>query len=154
MSITRLSCLAAIGAVAIGTALPAHAQLGQFPGLSGSTSGSSTGGLAGAASNLLGGGGLPGLGSAIGSTGSSNAAGILSYCVQNQLLGGAQQAAATSTVSSLSQQQGVTGSNAYTQGQSGTLVTGQGQSFSLDSLKGQVKSKVCSLMLNHAKSLL
>lgn len=153
MSIHRLSCLAAASAAALtlASALPAHAQIGQLPGLSGTTSG---GGLGGAAAGLLGGGGLPGLSSAIGSTGSSNAAGILSYCVQNQLLGGAQQAVASSTASSLTQQQGVAGSNAYTQGQSGTLVTGQGQSFSLDSLKGQIKAKVCSLMLNHAKSLL
>jgi hypothetical protein len=119
-------------ALVIGSLSPAVAQ--QLPGMSGGA-----GGLAGQM--------LPSLSSA--STG--NIAGILSYCVQNKDL---QGSAATTTLNALTHKNGVTSSSAYTAGQQGQLETGNGSSFSLSGVTQQVKTKVCGMALEHAKSLL
>ena len=103
----------------------------------------SLGGLGG----LLGGGALPN----VGSTGMSNAAGLLSYCVKNRLLGGA---GTNSVLSRLTGQQDVTNAPGYAAGQSGTLQAGENGALSLNTLKGQVKGKVCRLILDHARSFL
>ena len=121
-------------ALVIGSLSPAQAQqLPQLPGM---------GGGAGLAGQML-----PSLSSA--STG--NVAGILSYCVQNNDL---QGSAATTTLDALTHKNGVTSSSAYTAGQQGQLETGSGQSFSLSGVQQQVKTKVCGMALEHAKSLL
>ena len=109
------------------TAAPALAQLGGGSGL--------LGGL------------LPNVG---GST-AGNAAGVLSYCVKNKLLGGD---GAKSAMSSLMGRDDVTSSEGFTAGQSGQLMTGQGTPLSLDSVKGKLKSKVCGMVLQHARSFL
>jgi hypothetical protein len=121
-------------ALVIGSHSPALAQqLPQLPGM---------GGAAGLTGQML-----PSLSSA--STG--NIAGILSYCVQNK---GLQGNAATSTLNALTHKNGVTSSSAYTAGQQGQLETGSGQSFSLSGVQQQVKTKVCGMVLERAKSLL
>jgi Protein of unknown function (DUF2501) len=132
-------------ALVIGSLSPALAQ--QLPGIGGNGSVSKAlGGLSGGAGGLAG-QMLPSLSSA--STG--NIAGILSYCVQNNDL---QGSAATTTLDALTHKTGVTTSSAYTAGQQGQLETGSGNSLSLSGLTQQVKTKVCGMALQHAKSLL
>lgn len=103
---------------------------------------SRTGGL----SSLLG-GGLPDIASAS----AGNAAGLLGYCVRNKLVGGTD---AASVLGKLTGQPGVATSSGYAAGQSGRLQTGSGNALSLDSLKGQVKTRVCDLVLKRAASFL
>nr|WP_249193323.1 YjjA family protein [Gluconobacter sphaericus] len=87
----------------------------------------------------------------ISSASTGNVAGVLTYCVQNNYLSGS---GATSALSSLTGKQGVTSSSDYTAGQQGQLLTGGSNAFSLSSLKGQMKQKVCNMVLSHAKNLL
>ena len=105
------------------------------------TSGGKLGGLAG----MLG-GGVPNVASAS----AGNAAGLLGYCVKNNLLSGAN---AASVLGNLSGKSGVATSPGYGAGQQGTLQTGKSQ-LSLDGLRGQVKTQVCNLVLKRAKSFL
>ncbi|WP_293972166.1 DUF2501 domain-containing protein [Sphingomonas sp.] len=106
--------------------------------------------LAGAASAQF----PAGLGSSllpnISSTSTGNAAGLLSFCVKNKLLGGQN---ATAVLGKLTGQSGVTGSKDYAAGQSGLVQTGQGSGFSLANAKGQIKSKLCDMVLKHGTSL-
>ena len=123
-------------------------------------------------------GGLGGLlGSAlpnVGSVGAGNAAGLLGYCLKNNLLGqgggalGAltgnlgttsqQPAASTNGAQSILQRltgrQGVTTSPGYAAGQAGQVQTPNGQSLSLGNLGGQIKTRMCSVVLNRAKAFL
>ncbi|MCP1248608.1 YjjA family protein [Gluconobacter oxydans] len=87
----------------------------------------------------------------ISSASTGNVAGVLSYCVQNNYLSGS---GATSALSSLTGKQDVTSSSDYTAGQQGQLLTGDSNAFSLSSLKGQMKQKVCNMVLSRAKNLL
>jgi hypothetical protein len=130
------------------SAAPAFAQ--SIPGFSGGSSA-----LSGAAGNLMGGGGsssmlsqgLPSLSSS--STG--NVAGVLSYCIQNNII---QGSSATSALSALTGRSGVTSSSGYTAGQQGDIQSGNGNSFSLSGVKDQIKTKACDLVLQHAHSML
>lgn len=90
---------------------------------------------------------LPSLSSA--STG--NVAGVLSYCVQNNIV---QGSSATNTLSALTGQSGVTSSSGYTEGTQGDIQSGNGNSFSLGGLSDQLKTKACNMVLQHAQSLL
>jgi len=101
-----------------------------------------SGGLAG----LLG-GALPN----VASSSAGNAAGLLGYCVKNNVLSGAN---AASVLGSLTGKSGIATSDGYAAGQAGQLDTGRGSAMSIDGLKGQAKTKVCSLVLKHAKSFL
>jgi len=125
----------------------------------------SLGGLGG----LLG-GALPN----VGSIGAGNAAGLLGYCLKNNLLGqgsalaltggrnaasraGSAKAPATgaqSILQRLTGRQGVQTSPGYTAGQEGEVQAPNGQAFSLDDLGAQVKTRMCSIVLNRAKSFL
>jgi hypothetical protein len=130
--------------------------------------GDSLGGLGGGLGGLLGGGA-----SGIGSIGAGNAAGLLGYCLKNNLLGqggalGAltgrqtapqapatgQAAGAQSILQRLTGRQGVRTSPGFAAGQAGELQAPNGQGLSLDNLGGQVKTKMCSLVLNRAKAFL
>lgn len=113
-----------------GLSVPAHAQSGGLGGLGG----------------LLG-GALPD----IGSVGASNAAGVLSYCVENKLLRSTSGAAGV--LGKLTGQEDVAQSDAFKLGQSGTIESDGGQ-FSLDSLKGKVKNSLCDMVLKHARTFL
>jgi hypothetical protein len=124
-------------------------------------------------------GDLGGLGSAlpsVGSIGVGNAAGLLGYCLKNNLLGqggalgaltggrnaapragGATRAPATdaqSILQRLTGRQGVRTSPGYAAGQDGEVRAPNGQAFSLDDLGGQVKTRMCSIALNRAKAFL
>ncbi|OUJ06720.1 DUF2501 domain-containing protein [Acetobacter malorum] len=93
---------------------------------------------------------LPSLSSAS----TSNLTGVLGYCVQNNVLSGANASSASSLLSNLTQQQGVTSSSGYSAGQQGLLQTGDNQMFSLANLKGQLKTKLCNMVLSKTQSLL
>lgn len=93
---------------------------------------------------------LPSLSSAS----TSNITGVLGYCVQNNVLQGAQSTAASSVLGNLTQKESVTSSSGYSAGQQGLLQTGDNQTFSLANLKGELKSKLCNMVLNKAQSFL
>jgi hypothetical protein len=140
--------LAALAALAM-QGQPARAQLmDQLKGAVGSGSG---GGAAGALGGLT--GGLP----SVSQASPGNTAGLLQYCVRNNLVSGSAATAVKDSVVSK-----VTGSgqgandSGFKAGNSGVLQTGNGQSFSLSGsgVKEQVTQKVCDMVLQHAKSLL
>jgi hypothetical protein len=95
---------------------------------------------------LLKGGGLPGVGSAS----MGNAAGVLSYCIKNKILGGGD---ASSVLGKLTGDKSVPASTDYNQGAAGLLQTGKTSTFSLDSITGSVKSKMCDMVLQRGRSL-
>ncbi|AQS88793.1 hypothetical protein AA101099_2257 [Neoasaia chiangmaiensis NBRC 101099] len=133
-------------AVAPGTGT---AQAQSFPGIGGSSGNNPLSNMTGGAASMLG-GSLPNLSSAS----SGNVAGVLGYCAQNNLLQGANATTASSTLSNLTQKPGITSSSAYATGQQGLIQTGNGNTFSLADLKGQLKTKVCNMVLNKAQSFL
>ena len=111
----------------------------------------------------------------VGSIGAGNAAGLLGYCLKNNLLGqggalgaltgGRNTSRAGSTTKApatgaqsilrrLTGRQGVQTSPGYAAGQEGEVQAPNGQAFSLDDLGGQVKTRMCSIVLNRAKSFL
>ena len=130
-------------------AIPALAQ--GLPGMMGV--GSNT--LSGAAGSLMGnssGGGMMGqMLPSLSSSSTSNVAGVLNYCVQNNII---QGSSATSTLSALTGKSGVTSSSGYQAGEQGDIQSGSSNSFSLSSVDQQVKTKACNLVLQHAQSLL
>ena len=140
-----MKTILAAAALLLPTAAPAQTGTGtpvaptQQPGV-----------LLGRASGLLG-GGIP----QIGSIGSGNAAGLLGYCVKNKLLGATGgQTGAAGVLGRLTGQKDVQAQPGYQAGQAGQVQAANGQTLSLDSLRGQVKNQVCSLVLNRARSFL
>ena len=136
--------------IAAFSAAPVFAQ--SLPGMGGGSSG-----LSGAASGLMGnsmgssmGSGTMGLPS-LSSSSTSNVAGVLSYCVKNNII---QGSSATSTLSTLTGQSGVASSSGYAAGEQGNIQSGSGSDFSLSGASAQVKTKACNLVLQHAQSLL
>ncbi len=101
--------------------------------------------LPGGLGGLLG-GALP----SVAQTGAGNAAGVLGYCVKNKLV---SQTGAQSILGKLTGQKAVTDSPEYSAGQSGILQTGGGM-LPIAGLKGKVKTKLCDMVLSHAKSFL
>ncbi|SFP46824.1 DUF2501 domain-containing protein [Sphingomonas rubra] len=143
--------------------IAAIAVAGLAAGASAQTSAPSSG--LGGLGGLLG-GGLPN----IASVGAGNAAGLLGYCLKNNLLGAAgvapatpargtatsqpQSSAAQSILERLTGRQGVATSPGFAAGQAGQVQTGGGQALSLDGLRGQIKTRVCSAVLSRARSFL
>ncbi|MDE7540908.1 YjjA family protein [Gluconobacter sphaericus] len=125
----------------------AHAQ--SIPGVG--SAGNAMSGMSGMSGMTDGTGMMSSMLPNISSASTGNVAGVLTYCVQNNYLSGS---GATSALSSLTGKQGVTSSSDYTAGQQGQLLTGGSNAFSLSSLKGQMKQKVCNMVLSHAKNLL
>ena len=144
-----LALIAALPLAAALSGAPAHAQ--GFGGLGGG--GSSSGALGNAAGLLSGSGvNIP----SVSSLPTSNVTGLLSYCVQNNYLGGNSP---STLLSSLKQKSGLdTSGSQYTNGQNGILDTGNGNTFSLSSLTGNLKQKatkkVCNAVLKQGQSLL
>ncbi len=126
-----------------------------------------SGGLMGSLGGLIG-GGMP----SVGSIGAGNAAGLLGYCLKNKLLGqggalgaltgsqrltpraGTQASGAQSILQRLTNRQGVQTSPGYAAGQAGEIQAPNGQGLALDDLGGQLKTRMCSLVLSRAKSFL
>jgi len=84
--------------------------------------------------------------------GLKNAAGVLSYCTKNKLLGGGTDA--SSILGSLTKQPGVTSSKDYTAGQAGQILSGNGSKFSLNEATQSMKTKACDMVLKQAKHFL
>lgn len=157
---------AALTPIAAGPAAAqqANAPASQYGGLAGLLGQGATG----SGNGLSGLSGLSGLGlPSLGSSGMGNVAGLLGYCLKNRLLGantvagtaapGTDATAATSpaatVLSQLTGQRNATSAPGYAAGQAGQIQAG-GQTLSLDSLKGQVKTKVCDMVLQRATSFL
>ncbi len=107
---------------------------------------SPTSDLSGVAGSLLG-QAMP----SVSSAGPDNIAGVLSYCVQNSLV---SNNGAASVLGNLTGRGGMTSSSGFLEGKKGNLQTGGGSLFSLSSLEDQLKSKLCDMVLERAKSLL
>ncbi|GBQ21789.1 hypothetical protein AA0472_0561 [Acetobacter estunensis NRIC 0472] len=137
----------AAGSTAAGTTAAGTTAAGTTTAGTAATGTSGVGGLLPTGSGLLGSLGIPSLSS----VGTSNLTGVLSYCVQNQLV---SSSAAQSTLSALTGQSSVTSDSSYAAGQQGLLQTGNGNQISLDSLKSQVRSKLCKMVLKQSKSLI
>lgn len=126
----------------------------------------------------------------VGSIGAGNAAGLLGYCLKNNLLGatGATGAAGTggrllggllggaapvpgatptvtptpaasatgarATLERLPSRPGVQQSPGYKAGEAGQAQTGSGRTLGLDGVQGQLRTQMCKLVLNRAKSFL
>ncbi|MCX2561325.1 DUF2501 domain-containing protein [Acetobacter farinalis] len=125
------------------------AQAQSFGSIGQNALSAATGSMKSSAAGMLG-NMLPSLSSAS----TSNLTGILGYCVQNNVLSGAGATSASSVLGTLTQQQGVTSSSSYSAGQQGLLQTGNNQMFSLANLQGQLKTKLCNMVLSKAQSLL
>jgi hypothetical protein len=104
------------------------------------------GGAFGGLGDLLGGGGLPD----IASTGAGNAAGLLGYCIKNNLVEGN---GAAGILGRLTGRQGVTASPGFEAGQKGQVQTGR-NAFSLAGVQDRVKTQLCGLVLKRARSFL
>jgi hypothetical protein len=76
-----------------------------------------------------------------------NAAGVLGYCMKNNVLKGGD---ATSVVNGLMKKPEITSSNDYSAGHAGQILTGQGKSFSLNGMPDQMQSKACNMVLKQA----
>ncbi len=128
----------------------AGAQTGADPTPGATQATPRAGGLLGQAGGLLG-GGLP----QVGSIGAGNAAGLLGYCVKNRLLGAAGGGTgAAGVLGRLTGRKDVQSQPGYAAGQAGQVQGAGGQTLSLDSLRGQVKTQVCNVVLKRARSFL
>ena len=81
-----------------------------------------------------------------------NAAGILGYCINGNMLAGSS---ATSVLGGLTKNPAVKTSPDYTAGLAGNILGGSGGSpFSLGQLPSEMKSKACNAVLKQATTLL
>ncbi|WP_343547620.1 DUF2501 domain-containing protein [Ralstonia sp.] len=148
----HLTRTAATATLLIAALLPAaaHAQLGEL--LKGATQGNGQGatGSLGSIGSL---GGMPSLGALTsGSTG--NVAGVLEFCMKNNYLGGATDAASVKD-KLLGKLGGAPASNpGYTDGTKGILTGSDGNTFDLSALKSQITRQACDKILAQGKSLL
>lgn len=99
----------------------------------------------GAAAGLMG-----GLAPDVSSVGAGNAAGVVGYCVKNKYLG---EGSAVGSVMNRLKGGGAAQDPGYAAGQGGQLQLNSGSTLSMDSLKGRMKTKVCDLVLQHARDL-
>ena len=137
--ILRRNCgIAALSFLALSalSAMQVHAQ--SLPGL-----GSGTGGALGGLS-----GGLP----SVSQAGPGNLAGVLQYCIQNNMLSSSTAGQTQSAL--LGQTPGAAQSSDFAAGSSGMLQTGNNQNYSLSGAQSQVKQEICNMVLQHAQSLL
>ncbi|CAM3433263.1 hypothetical protein BS639_06620 [Rouxiella silvae] len=162
---TSILALAASGLLMASGAQAANSLLGSLSDaanqqLGGNASGGSEGGYSMSQLTSL----LGGSNSNLTSKSSTNAAGILQYCVKNNVL---SATSATSVKDKLMdklgiQNAGTTQKADYQDGLNGILHTGKGQNVDLSSLdsggltqlKEKVKTKACDVVLKQAKSFL
>ncbi|WP_375429346.1 DUF2501 domain-containing protein [uncultured Sphingomonas sp.] len=115
----------------------------------------------------------------VGSIGAGNAAGLLGYCLKNNLLGttgaagngggllggaaavpsatptpAAPATGARAILERLLSRPGVQQSPGYKAGDGGQVQTGNGRTLGLDGMQGQLRTQMCKLVLNRAKSFL
>lgn len=122
--------LGALATAATAVSTAAAAQLPSIPGMGGM-------------------GGLPN----IAHIGAGNAAGVLGYCMKNDVLGGSS--GASSVVDGLMKKPGVAGSKEFAAGQAGNILTGgKGSGFSLANASDPIKSEGCKMVLKQAHKFL
>ena len=126
-----------LGLAASGAASAQTPGLGSLGGMMGGKGG---------ATGLMG-----GLAPDVSSVGAGNAAGVIGYCVKNKYLG---EGSAAGSVMSRLQGQGAAKEAGFAAGESGQLQIGGGSALSMDSLKGKMKTKVCDMVLTHAKGMI
>jgi hypothetical protein len=119
------------GILAVGTAAGSTAfQMPAIPGMGGM-------------------GGLPN----ISNIGASNAAGVLGYCMKNDLLGGSK--GASSLLSGLEKKPGITGTKEFAAGQAGNILTGgHGSGFNLAGASDPIKQQGCKMVMKQAHKFL
>jgi hypothetical protein len=118
-----------------------------------SAAGEQLGGSAGSggAGSMLGGLGLPSIGSGT----ASNAAGVLQYCIQNNYLSGGAAGVKDAMLGKLGLDSGKAAQDTgYQSGLGGLLTGSNGSSFDLGKVKADLKEKACDYVLSNAKSLL
>lgn len=152
LALTITAAMAAASVQAAGLMDPLNSAVGKLSKSGDSNSGMSLSSLSGL---------LEGGDKALSSGTMTNAAGILQYCVKNNILSGN----VTETVKNkLSDKLGVTGagnagSKDYQQGLSGLLNTGEGKKLDLNNLGSSpitetIKKKACDLVLEQGKSFI
>lgn len=142
-------------ALALGTPLPANAQLDMLKNaLGGSSGGGNSGGLAGSLGGLASAGSLTS-----GSIG--NATGVLQFCIKNNYLNAANLGSATDVKDKLlgkigTQSGSPAASPGYLDGAKGLLSSPDGKTVDLNGggLKEQITRQVCDKILDQAKSFL
>lgn len=81
-----------------------------------------------------------------------NAAGVLGYCYKNGYIAGPGQQVKNKLMSMVGGRKQVQQSASYQSGLNGLLRNQSGQAFSLTTLKSMVGKRVCSFVVNQAKS--
>lgn len=110
--------------------------------------GSSSGG---SAAGMLGGLGLPSIGSGT----ASNAAGVLQYCIERKYLAGGAAGVKDKLLGKIGLGGGKeTQDKGYQSGLSGMLSGSDGKSFDMGKIQDQLKDKACEYVLDNAKSLI
>ncbi|MGC3984783.1 MAG: DUF2501 domain-containing protein [Pseudorhodoferax sp.] len=136
-------------ALAVLTALSAQAAspLDKLKSAAGEQLGAGSGGTAG----MLGGLGLPSIGSGT----ASNAAGVLQYCIERKYLAGGAAGIKDKLLGKIGLGGGKeTQDKGYQSGLSGILSGSDGKSFDMGKIQDQLKDKACEYVLDNAKSLI
>jgi hypothetical protein len=149
--------LIAVTGIAAAAAVPlpaAHAQLGNMLNQGGGGGGSAAGGLGGLGG--IAGGALPGQSLTAGSTG--NAAGVLTFCIKNNYLGGNGASSVRDSLMGKLPGGAATSDPGYASGANGILDTGNGKTLSLSGatsgVKSEITKKACDQILSQAKGML
>ncbi|KQP43956.1 DUF2501 domain-containing protein [Pseudorhodoferax sp. Leaf274] len=115
-----------------------------------SAAGEQLGGGSGGAAGMLGGLGLPSIGSGT----ASNAAGVLQYCIERKYLAGGAAGIKDKLLGKVGLGGGKeTQDKGYQSGLSGILNGSDGKSFDMGKIQDQLKDKACGYVLDNAKSL-
>ncbi len=105
----------------------------------------------GSAAGMLGGLGLPSIGSGT----ASNAAGVLQYCIERKYLAGGAAGIKDKLLGKIGLGGGKeTQDKGYQSGLSGILSGSDGKTFDMGKLQDRIKDKACEYVLDNAKSLI
>jgi hypothetical protein len=150
----RLFTAAGIAAAAALPLPAAHAQLGNMLNQGGGRA--ATGGMGGLGGMGGMGGALPGQSLTAGSTG--NAAGVLTFCIKNNYLGGNDAGGVRDSLMGKLPGGAATSDPGYTSGSNGVLDSGNGKTLSLSGatsgVKSEITKKACDQVLSQAKGML
>lgn len=138
------------GALLLAASMTTAQATGLLDNLKGAAASQFGGGQGSGSSSLLGGLGLPSIGSGT----ASNAAGVLQYCVERKYLSGGAEGVKNALLGKL----GIAGKEeqdpGYKNGVAGLLQGSDGKSFDLGRVQEQLKDKACDYVLDNAKSLI
>lgn len=152
-------CAATLVSALLLGAPSAYAQLGDMLGGGGNSGSGGMGGLGGGGLGGMGGGGLlPGQSMTAGTTG--NAAGVLSFCIKNNYLGGGTEGIRDNLMGKIPGQQPKSDPG-YLDGAQGILDSGNGNRLDLNTvgnaspdLKKKITKQACDQVLKQSKSIL